>query len=56
MIDTSAAIKYLNETFSTNALQWLDSIVDDECNLSIITQMELMVWNTEDKTEIDALL
>ena len=55
MIDTSAAIKYLNETFSIDALQWLDSVVDDECNLSIITQMELMVWDTEDKTEIDAL-
>ena len=55
MIDTSAAIKYLNETFSTDALQWLDSVVDDECNLSIITQMELMVWDTEDKTEMDTL-
>ena len=40
LIDTSA--KYLNETFSEAALQWLDSILDIECNLSVITQMELI--------------
>ncbi len=55
LIDTSAAIKYLNETFSANALQWLDSIVDTECNVSVITQMELMVWQTEDETETNTL-
>lgn len=55
LIATSAAIKYLNETFSTDALKWLDGILDIECNLSVITQMELLVWQTEDETEMDTL-
>ena len=55
LIDTSAAIKYLNEIFSVDALQWLDNILDTECNLSVITQIELMVWQTEDETEMDTL-
>lgn len=55
LIDTSAAIKYLNETFSANALQWLDNVLDTECNLSVITQTELLVWETEDQVEMDTL-
>ena len=55
LIDTSVAIKYLNESFSENALQWLDSVLDQECNLSVITKMELLVWQTEDEDEMRAL-
>ena len=42
--DTSAVIKYLNETFPPQAILFLDEIVAAECIISFITQIELLVW------------
>ncbi|GMQ27560.1 type II toxin-antitoxin system VapC family toxin [Algoriphagus confluentis] len=44
LIDTSAAIKFLNESFPIESLHFLDRILDRECIISCITQIELLVW------------
>lgn len=49
MIDTSAVIKFLNETFPINALHFLDKILDEECMISFITQIELLAWNQSEE-------
>jgi len=51
LIDTSAIIKYLNENFPANNLEFIDEIVDKDSNLSVISQIELLCWsptNSED--------
>lgn len=50
LIDTSTVIKFLNESFPITALQFLGEILDEECIISFITQIELLSWdqNQED--------
>lgn len=51
LIDTSAVIKYLNESLPKVGLKFIDSIVDEESILSFISEIELQVWkplNSED--------
>lgn len=45
LIDTSAVIKFLNESFPMNSLEFLDKILDKECTISFITQIELLAWD-----------
>ncbi len=45
LIDTSGVIKYLNETFPSASLSFLDEIVDTESIISFITEIELQAWN-----------
>jgi hypothetical protein len=45
LIDTSGVIKYLNETFPPSGLSMLDEIVDNECVISFIVEIELQVWD-----------
>lgn len=45
LIDTSAVIKYLNETFPIDGLSFIDKIVDNESIISFVTEIELQVWN-----------
>lgn len=52
LIDTSAAIKYLNETLPEAGLLFIDGIVDTECNISFISEIELQVWNPPDPEDI----
>ncbi|PSL07346.1 type II toxin-antitoxin system VapC family toxin [Cecembia rubra] len=49
LIDTSAVIKFLNESFPIESLQFLDRILDRECIISCITQIELLVWESNAK-------
>lgn len=44
LIDTSAVIKYLNESLPISGLKFLDNIVDEESILSFISEIELQVW------------
>lgn len=44
LIDTSAVIKYLNQTFTAGAISFMDKILDEECNISFISEIELQVW------------
>jgi len=45
LIDTSAVIKYLNETLSEKGLQFMDGVVDGNIAISFISEIELQVWN-----------
>jgi predicted nucleic acid-binding protein len=55
LIDTSAAIKYLNETFPQEALVLMDQIVDKQCAISFITKIELLVWDSATTTDFETL-
>lgn len=45
LIDTSAVIKYLNETFPDKGLEFMDNVVDGNSAISFISEVELQVWN-----------
>ncbi|HZY35094.1 MAG TPA: type II toxin-antitoxin system VapC family toxin [Mucilaginibacter sp.] len=45
LIDTSAIIKYLNETLSEEGLSFIDKVVERESIISFVTEIELQVWN-----------
>ncbi len=45
LIDTSAVIKYLNESFPATGILFMDQVVDGESLLSFISEIELQVWN-----------
>jgi hypothetical protein len=47
LIDTSGVIKYLNESFPSDGLAFVDEIVDGESIISFIAEIELQVWNPE---------
>ncbi len=42
LIDTCAAIKYLNATLPDSSLVFMDNIVDSDCIISFITKIELL--------------
>lgn len=52
LIDTCAVIKYLNNLFSTEAITFMDRLVDDDSKVSFITKIELLVWNTSNPDDI----
>ncbi len=45
LIDTCAVVKYLDELLPQKALSFLDDLVDEDCKVSFITKIELLVWN-----------
>src|ERR1700722_2432648 len=45
LIDTSAIIKYLNETLSEEGLSFIDKVIERESIISFVTEIELQVWN-----------
>ena len=44
LTDTSAVIKYLNQTFSVAAIKFIDNLLTTESNISFISEIELQVW------------
>jgi len=52
LIDTSGVIKYLNGTFPATGLSLIDGIVDAECILSFVSEIELQVWNPANPTDL----
>jgi len=52
LIDTSAVIKYLDNLFPPEALIFMDALVDDDCKVSFITKIELLVWNPTNPNDI----
>ncbi|SEI41344.1 hypothetical protein SAMN05216327_101360 [Dyadobacter sp. SG02] len=53
LIDTSAVIKYLNATLPPSGLMLMDGIVDNESIISLITEIELRVWEPTSITDKD---
>ncbi|HEX5151456.1 MAG TPA: hypothetical protein VFW07_08400 [Parafilimonas sp.] len=56
LIDTSAVIKYLNQTFPETAVIFINNIVDSESNISFISQIELQVWNPSNPKDIEVYI
>lgn len=52
LIDTSVVIKYLNGSLVDSGLIMMDRVVDEESNLSFISEIELQVWNPKNPDDI----
>ncbi|HEY2726551.1 MAG TPA: type II toxin-antitoxin system VapC family toxin [Parafilimonas sp.] len=52
LIDTSAVIKYLNQTFSAKAITYINKVIDSESNISFISEIELQAWNPSNPEDI----
>ena len=46
LIDTCTIIKYLDEQLPSEAISFLDDLVDNDCKVSFITKIELLAWNS----------
>jgi predicted nucleic acid-binding protein len=55
LIDTCAVIKYLQESFPEEALLFLDSVLNNESQISFITKIELLAWKTQSEENINIL-
>lgn len=53
LIDTSAVIKYLNNSLPSEGLLMMDKIIDQECLLSFITEVELLCWNPTNAEDME---
>lgn len=42
LLDTNAVINYLDATLPARAMQFMGTIVDGNCNISVITKMETL--------------
>jgi hypothetical protein len=52
LIDTSAVIKYLSETFPGKGLLLMDEILNKGSNISFISEVESLVWNPENPEDL----
>ena len=52
LIDTSAAIKYLNTSLPPAGLDLMDSIANQECNISFISEIELLAWSPPNEADL----
>lgn len=52
LIDSSAAIKYLNNTLPASSLLFLDAELDKEVNLSIVTKVEILAQESVDPANL----
>ncbi|MES2828492.1 MAG: type II toxin-antitoxin system VapC family toxin [Bacteroidota bacterium] len=52
LIDTSAVIKYLNETFTPEGIAFIDGVVDKESLISFISEIELQVWSPKNPDDL----
>lgn len=47
LIDTNVVSDYFSASFPSDGMTFLDKVVDNVPKLSIITQIELLCWNTD---------
>jgi predicted nucleic acid-binding protein len=50
LIDTNVVSDYLSASFPSAGMALMDTAVDAIPNISIITQIELLCWNTDEAT------
>lgn len=50
LIDTNVVSDYLSASFPAPGIALMDSAIDAVPNVSIITQIELLCWDTDDAT------
>ena len=51
LIDTNVVSDYLTASFSSEGINFMDSVIDASPNLSVINQIELLCWKTDETTE-----
>lgn len=51
LIDTNAISDYFSATLTEKGLLFMDSVINDVPNLSIISQIELLCWKTDSVKE-----
>lgn len=51
LIDTNTVSDYFSESLPNNGLDFLDEVINETPNLSVITQIELLCWETKEHTE-----
>lgn len=51
LIDTNVISDYFSASLPASGLQFMDSVIDAVPNLSVITQIELLCWKTDDDKE-----
>ncbi|MVN21710.1 PIN domain-containing protein [Mucilaginibacter arboris] len=51
LIDTNAVSDYFSSSFSEEGIQFMDAVLDAVPNLSVITQIEPLCWNTNTAIE-----
>lgn len=52
LIDTCVIVKYLDNLFTTKANLFMDNLIDEDCKVSFITKIELLVWNPHIPSDI----
>jgi predicted nucleic acid-binding protein len=50
LIDTNVVSDYLSASFPATGMDLMDNAIDALPNISIITQIELLCWNTDEAT------
>jgi len=53
LIDTNVVSAYLSATLSAKGMQFLDEVVNSRPNLSVITHIELLCWNTDAAAQLN---
>lgn len=51
-MDTSAAIKYLNESLPTNGFSFIDNFINTDHTISFIPEIELQAWKPVNPADI----
>lgn len=51
LLDTNTAIYFLNGQLTPNGFAFVLSVMNVECNLSVISKMELLGWSTTDPND-----
>ena len=52
LIDTNAVSDYFANAFPLKGMQFMDIVIDAVPNLSVMTQIELLCWNTNNDIEL----
>jgi len=55
LIDTNCVSDYLSESLPFNGMQFMDSVIDQGPKISIITEIELLCWNTSDDKKVNGV-
>ena len=53
LIDTNVVSAYLSATLPVSGMQFLDEVINNTPNLSVITHIELLCWNTDDSAQLN---
>lgn len=53
LIDTNVVSDYFSASLPVKGMDFMDAVINDIPHLSIITQIELLCWNTDETTTLN---